>query len=65
MSTFTLPRGYKVTATRQPDRSSITFETTNPEGEVISTVTYKGVAANRLLVALNGMHSGRVAYGKA
>jgi hypothetical protein len=62
MITFTLPRGYKVTATRQPDRRSVTFETTNPEGEVISIVTRKGADASRLLVAL---HSGRVAYGKA
>jgi len=62
MLTFTLPRGYKVTATRQPDRSSVTFETTNAEGEVISIVTHKGVTANRLLVAL---HSGQVTHGTA
>jgi len=62
MITFTLPRGFKVTATRQPDRRSITFETANAEGEVISTVTHKGVAANRLLVAL---HCGQVTHGTA
>lgn len=64
MTTFTLRGGFKVRTLPLAD-GSVTFETENSDGDVISTVTYKRVEANRLLSSLCMISTGRLVHDAA
>ena len=64
MTTFTLRNGFKVRTFPLSD-GSVTFETENSEGDVISTVTHKRGEANRLLSSLCMISTGRLVHGAA